>query len=995
LPDEARLIGAFLLALSAAFAATPAAIALAGRTNFHDQPVGYKGHGRPTPYLGGAAVLGGFLLAAALVGGEFARLSPIVVSTCALWALGTLDDRVGLAAWPRLTAECVAAIVLWSTGLGWNVFPGDAADLALTVLWVVGLVNAFNLMDNMDGAAATVAAVTSVMVGLLAAIQGDIALAILALALAGACVGFLPYNLSSPARIFLGDGGSLPIGFVVAASIMALPFGVELGFEHLLVGILLAGLPVLDTALVSVSRRRAGRSLFQGGRDHLTHRLVTRLGTARTVALTLGTIQASLGAVAIGVVELGRGSAVLAWSIWFVVAVAAIALLETSSWAPDRSTPPARASPPTGAARPPARHPEHPSPVEALVIAFIAVSCGLSPFLYGFYEVGVWGPIALGMLAALLGLLVARPAAPRPGALVAAGALALFWLWALLSPGWAESADQALTDANRLLLYAALFGVLVLLLRDDRLGTIVVAAGAATIVAFGGYLIVRMLVGSAGELFLQGRLNEPLGYVNGQAGFLLVGVWPLVALAERARQPWLAGAAAAGVSALLALVLLGQTRSVLPAVALSILAMLVFVPGRARRAWVLVAAACGLAVALGPVLEVYDSTGGASRPGEGVIREAAIAILLGSLLAGVLWALLAAFGPAAVRRLDGPARARAAALAPLAILALGGVLAVAASVDDPVDSVRNEYRSFTELQADSGASTRFATGGGNRYDYWRVAWRQFQDEPIRGLGAGNYDRTYFVERHTDEDIRQAHSIELQTLGELGLIGGALLLTFLVAVGLGFARRARAARVDLRSRGLAVAAGGAFTVWLVQTSVDWMHLIPGLTGIVLCSAAVLVGPWRSERAPRSGPARIAVVAVGAVVVLLAAVLVGRAALAHRYVGEGRELLASDPVAALDKARSSLDLNDEALPAYYLEAAAWARLNEYARARGALDAAAAREPHDFVTYALLGDLATRRGEDRQALRDYRRALRLNPRSEALVAAVAEARERAGRG
>ena len=93
--------------------------------------------------------------------------------------------------------------------------------------------------------------------------------------------------------------------------------------------------------------------------------------------------------------------------------------------------------------------------------------------------------------------------------------------------------------------------------------------------------------------------------------------------------------------------------------------------------------------------------------------------------------------------------------------------------------------------------------------------------------------------------------------------------------------------------------------------------------------------------------------------------------------------------------SLDLNDEALPAYYLEAAAWARLDEYARARAALNAAAAREPHDFVTYALLGDLATRRGDDVQALRDYRRARGLNPRNQALGAAVAEAEQRAGRG
>jgi UDP-GlcNAc:undecaprenyl-phosphate GlcNAc-1-phosphate transferase len=538
LPDEARLIAAFFLALGAAFAATPAAIAVAGRTDFHDHPVGYKGHSRPTPYLGGAAVLGGFLVAAALLGGEFARLSPIVGCTCALWALGTLDDRLGLGAWPRVTAECIAAMVLWATGLGWNVFPGGGADLALTVAWVVGLVNAFNLIDNMDGAAATIAAVTSVAVGGLAVLEGDVPLAILVFGLAGACLGFLPYNLASPARIFLGDGGSLPIGFVIAASLMAVPMAPELGLEHVLAATLLVGVPVLDTTLVSVSRRRAGVSLWTGGRDHLTHRLQTRLGTARTVALSLGAIQAGLGAVAVSVVQFGRGSVLAAWSIWFVVVAAAVALLETRSWVPVREP---RASPHrssvTGVSRAPSGSGTGPSPVEVVLIAFIAISCGLSPFLYGFYEVSVWGPIALGTLAALLGLLIARPAVPRPAALIAAAALAGLWLWALISVGWSESADQAMTEANRSLLYAALFGVLVLLLSDDRLSAIVVGTGAAAILVLGLYIAIRLLAGSGGDLFFGGRLSAPLGYVNGQAGYLVMGVWPLVALAERARRP--------------------------------------------------------------------------------------------------------------------------------------------------------------------------------------------------------------------------------------------------------------------------------------------------------------------------------------------------------------------------------------------------------------------------------------------------------------------------
>jgi UDP-N-acetylmuramyl pentapeptide phosphotransferase/UDP-N-acetylglucosamine-1-phosphate transferase/tetratricopeptide (TPR) repeat protein len=988
LPDEARLIAAFVLALGSAFAVTPAAIAVAARTNFHDRPVGYKGHSRPTPYLGGVAVLGGFLVAATLLGGEFSRLSPIVGCTCALWALGTLDDRRSLGAWPRVAVECMAAILLWSTGLGWDVFPGDAADLALTLGWVVGLVNAFNLIDNMDGAAATIAAVTSVAVGGLALIEGDVPLAILVFGLAGACLGFLPYNLASPARIFLGDGGSLPIGFVVAASLMAVPVAPELGVEHVLAATLLVGVPVLDTSLVSISRRRAGVSLWTGGRDHLTHRLQTRLGSARTVALSLGATQAALCAVAVGVVQLGRGSVVTAWSIWFVVVTAAIVLLESRSWAPPRGPQPSpRPTSGSGSNRVWSLGPVRPSPVEAVLIAFIAIACGLSPFVYGFYDVSVWGPIALGTLAALLGLLIARPAVPRPAALIAAAALLGLWLWALVSVGWSESADQAMTEANRWLLYAALFGVLVLLLSDDRLGAIVVGTGAAAIIALGLYLAIRLLTGSGDDLFLAGRLNEPLGYVNGQTGYLLMGIWPLVALAERARSALVAGAALAGATFLGALVLLGQTRAIIPAAALSALILLVAVPGRVKRAWALTVAAAGIAACIAPVLEVYDSVRGESPPADDKLRDAALAIFLASAAAGAVWAI-ASVG---VRRLgERAARVGRFAWAPLAVGALF-VVVLAFSTLDPVDKARDEYRAFVELEDEGGTSSRFTSGGGNRYDYWRIAVDQFADNPVRGIGAGNYDRTYFLERRSTEDIRQAHSIELQTLGELGIVGGSLLGAFLVAIGAGFVRHAQKAKDDLRVRALTVAAGGTFVFWLVHTSVDWLHLIPGLTGIALCSAAVLVGPWRPPRGGSAGRQRLAVVAICCVAVLAGAVLVGRAALADRYLNDGRDVLASDPAEAIAKAGDSQQLNDERLATYYLEGAGWARLGDYRRARAALTEATRREPHDFVTWALLGDLATRRGDERQALHDYRRALSLNPRSEALRTAVQGARAR----
>jgi UDP-N-acetylmuramyl pentapeptide phosphotransferase/UDP-N-acetylglucosamine-1-phosphate transferase len=985
---ELSLVLAFTIALLTTLVATPLAIAVAGRTNFHDKPAGYKGHALPTPYLGGAAVLGGFLVAAAAVGGELARLAPIVGCTCALWALGTVDDRLNLPALPRMAAEASLAILLWATDLGWEVLPWDGADLALTVVWVVGLVNAFNLFDNMDGAAATLATVTGIGVAVLAFVQDDPALAILTLALAGACLGFLPYNLARPARIFLGDGGSLPIGFVIAAALMALQHTAGGGVEQILAAVLLAGLPVVDTSLVMVSRRRAGISLLTGGRDHLTHRLLSRLGTARNVAVTLGVVQAGLAAVAIGAVQAGRGSVIAAWSIWFVVAVGAIALLESSAWAPQRDPLDAmQATTARAGGRGPIRA-LPPTFVEALVIAFISISCGLSPFLYGFYDVGVWGPIALGLLAVLLGLLIARPAAPRWGALLAAGALAGLWLWSLLSTSWAESADQAMTEANRWLLYAALFGILVLLLRDDRLGAIVIGAGTAVIAALGGYLLLRMMDGSASELFLNGRLHEPLGYVNGQAAYLLLGVWPLVAIAERARRPALAGAAISGAVVLTSLAALGQTRAVVPALLISAAAVLIVVPGRVRRGWSLVVVSGGVAACIGPVLEVYDSVAPGAQPGSSVLRDAAMAIALAAAVAGGIWAAAMALSPRVSQSL-GARRAAFLAWAPLALLAALAVVIALGAVSDPLGRAKTEYRSFTQLSQETGGSSRFTSGGGNRYDYWRVAWHQFRDAPLRGVGAGNYDHTYFLERRTTEDIRQPHSIELQTLAELGVVGGGLLALFVVVVLAGLVRRARAGRQDPGQAGLAVAAGGTFLLWLVHTSVDWLHLIPGLTGIALCCAAVLIGSWAAPQAAGGGRLRIAAIAACALAVGVGAVLIGRSALSDRDRAQGQSALTSDPVRALQKSRDALVLNDESLPAYYLQAAAWARLGEYRPARAALLEATRREPHDFVSWALLGDLATRRGDRRQAVSAYGRAATLNPRDHALAALALQTR------
>ncbi len=620
-----------------------------------------------------------------------------------------------------------------------------------------------------------------------------------------------------------------------------------------------------------------------------------------------------------------------------------------------------------------------PDALRSALLALFGLGCGLSPAFYGFNDLDVWGPLGIGLIAIAIALLVARPTLPRGLAAVAVGALLAFAVWCLLSMFWAESADRAWVEGDRWIVYGVYLLVLVLLVGDRRDATVLLGAAAAGIVAIAGYDLVRLLSSSGNELFSGTRLGEPLGYVNGLGGFFLLGFWPLLAVAERVRIPALAGAAAGGATLLAGLVVLTDSRGTAFALVASALVALALVPGRHRRAWVLVAVLVGLAIAWGPLTDVTrELPNPTATPPVDTIQRAAEWILLAGAGVACAWGLCVWLAGRLLERGEAMRERLATASAALLALGVGIALVVAvASVNDPVGKVSDQYNAFTELQPTSGS--RFTSGGGNRYDYWRIAWHQFTDHPLDGVGAGNFDRTYYLERSTTEDVRQAHSIELQTLGETGLVGAVLLGSFLVAVFAGAWRWARAARRDPAEIGIVSAAVGCFVVWLAQTSVDWLHLIPGLAGIALGAAAVLLRPrdlatgWRSfPPLALIGVVVLAVVAIGAI---------GRPALAERFRDEARGELASDPTAALSRAEESLSLNPDSVQGHILEAAALAARDEFGAARSALLEAIDLEPHNYVGWALLGDLLTRRGDLDAALRAYRHAATLNPRERSL--------------
>lgn len=320
--EPLRIVAALATGFATVTLAVPVAERVAARTNFYDRPGGYKEHGRPTPYLGGAAVVLGFIVAAVAFADSLADFRVPTICALILLAVGTIDDRVNLGIIPRLIVEIGVGVAVWAAGQGWETGSGGVLDLLLTVGWVVGVINAFNLMDNLDGAAATVAGTSAAGVGAVATLQGSPILVAICFALSGACAGFLPHNLARPSRIFLGDGGSMPIGFILAAAIMVLPQS-HPGLPAFAIACLLVGVPLLDMAAVIVSRRRRGVGVFTGGRDHLTHRLYGYLGSERMVAAVLAASQGFFCLVAVLLSQGVSGAAIIATST-VVIGAAAI-----------------------------------------------------------------------------------------------------------------------------------------------------------------------------------------------------------------------------------------------------------------------------------------------------------------------------------------------------------------------------------------------------------------------------------------------------------------------------------------------------------------------------------------------------------------------------------------------------------------------------------------------------------------------------------------------
>jgi UDP-GlcNAc:undecaprenyl-phosphate GlcNAc-1-phosphate transferase len=295
----------FASALVLAVGGTPVARSMALRLGVLDRPDGRKIHVDPIPLLGGLAIYGACVAALLLFGNRYRldELVGILVGASLVSFLGVWDDRRSLSPLFKLFGQVLATSIIVITGVRIGTFPWEVVNIVVTLGWVVVVTNSMNLLDNMDGLSGGVGAAASIFFLLLAAMNGQYLVGALSAALVGACLGFLVYNFN-PATVFMGDAGSLFLGFMLAAVGIKLRFPEGVEIVTWMVPVLVLGLPLFDTMLVIVSRLRRGLNpLTNPGKDHISHRLVALGYTRREAVLVCYLICAGLGVIALFVTQ--------------------------------------------------------------------------------------------------------------------------------------------------------------------------------------------------------------------------------------------------------------------------------------------------------------------------------------------------------------------------------------------------------------------------------------------------------------------------------------------------------------------------------------------------------------------------------------------------------------------------------------------------------------------------------------------------------------------
>ncbi len=623
------------------------------------------------------------------------------------------------------------------------------------------------------------------------------------------------------------------------------------------------------------------------------------------------------------------------------------------------------------------------------------------------FDPTVWYPAALFLLVLLaLTIFVAPPRRAERGRLVTVSVVlyGLFCVWSYLGIAWADAPGSAWEGANRALLYGLAIAIVVLRPWPRRAAVIAFALAGGVLTAIATVvLIAGMGDPDPSNLLQEGRLAEPAGYVNATAGLWLIGVWPLLALAIDRALPLAARALAVGAATLLMqAAFLSQSRGA--AIAL-VAAAVAYVALNTRR-W---PALLALAAPLVATYLTFDTIAKVREaPTVAALTPAFDSAVEAILIAAVVATAVAAVGLLVGRRGEPLAASRPTlrrngdlALLALAVLAAVGVLV---AMGNPVDWADDRWQDFktTGYSEVNSAENRFTGSlGSGRYDFYRVAWSQFEDSPLIGVGQDNFANPYLERREGNEAPRHPHSLVLRMLSQAGLIGSAL---FFAALALLLAA-AWGARGRLRRAGdqavLAVGGIATFVAWFVQAAGDWLWVFPalGIVALALLGVAARVGEGETEPAPESelavdgGPgARARLIANRSALaagVLLAGLSLVCAGIAARYTSAAYDSSASDIETAIERLDRAAELNPLSAEPLLAKGVLAQRIGRYDAAKEALDEATEREPDNWFIHFERALAESAQGDNRAAFADALEAKRLNPRQPLVDEVLAELR------
>lgn len=269
-----KYLGAFFTALALSLIFIPAVIKAAYKYGYVAQPNRLRWHKQPTALLGGAGIYAAFVLSTLFFVKIDKTIGSLLTGTTLIFVLGLIDDLWHITPQLKVIGQIFVSCILMALGISFDIGPFRWAGMLLSTFWIVGITNAFNLLDNMDGLSCGIAFIVSSFLFVYSFLNEMYAPALCSIIIAGASLGFLRYNFS-PAKIFMGDCGSQFLGLTLAViSVIGTSSHISNLLVTLAIPVLILGVPIFDTTFVTFVRKLKGQPISQGGRDHTSHRLV-------------------------------------------------------------------------------------------------------------------------------------------------------------------------------------------------------------------------------------------------------------------------------------------------------------------------------------------------------------------------------------------------------------------------------------------------------------------------------------------------------------------------------------------------------------------------------------------------------------------------------------------------------------------------------------------------------------------------------------------------